>query len=263
VLSKFQKRLMLIYVDIIFSMLIWNINASWGNNFETCFILSTTTFLIVFTPFEIYWSFRDMWFDRWVFLKSKKIEIKKVNIEIKGGKFLRANLLTHTNNEGILSKNAIIVVCHGFSDVKETLQYLSYPFALQGYDVLTYDARGTGKSKHAGKRSDFINRIEDYKKIIEWIKTDQELSKKRIYTIGIIVEAVKNELSEDKWKNFSKKVYLIHSRNDRVIKFKNLTENILILNSPLENQLILKKGGHSMKKNEIVLVGASLKFFNS
>ncbi len=319
---------MLIYVDIIFSMLIWNINASWGNNFETCFILSTTTFLIVFTPFEIYWSFRDMWFDRWVFLKSKKIEIKKVNIEIKGGKFLRANLLTHTNNEGILSKNAIIVVCHGFSDVKETLQYLSYPFALQGYDVLTYDARGTGKSKHAGKRSDFINRIEDYKKIIEWIKTDQELSKKRIYTIGIsigaitalcggfpnedvekivaisamskyrqnlpkynpvvmlsylmkgvnihpndeknlkvspyaIVEAVKNELSEDKWKNFSKKVYLIHSRNDRVIKFKNLTENILILNSPLENQLILKKGGHSMKKNEIVLVGASLKFFNS
>jgi len=326
--SKFQKHLMLIYVDIIFSMLIWNINASWGNDFETCFILSTTTFLIVFTPFEIYWSFRDIWFDRWKLLKSKNIEIKEVTINIEGKKFLCANLLTPINNEDIFSKNAIIVVCHGFSDVKETLQYLSYPFALQGYDVLTYDARGTGKSKDVGKRSDFINRIEDYKTIIDWIKTNQELSKKRIFTIGLsigaitalcggfsnehvekivaisamsnyrqnlpkynpvvmlsylmkgvnvhpnnkknfklsphaIIKAIKNEVAKDKWKNFSKKVYLIHSRNDRVIKFKNYEENVSILESPPENQLILKKGGHSMKKNELILVGASLNFFNS
>jgi len=319
---------MLIYVDIIFSMLIWNTNASWGNDFETCFILSTTTFLIVFTPFEIYWSFRDIWFDRWVLLWSKKIETRNINIEVEGGKLLRANLLTPTNNEDTSSKNAIIIVSHGFSDVKETLQYLSYPFALQGYDVLTYDARGTGKSKDAGKRSDFINRIEDYKKIIDWIKTDQKLSRKRIYTIGLsigaitalcggfpnekvekivaisaisnyrqnlpkynpvvmlsylmkgvnvypskeknlklspyaIFAAVKNEVPKDKWKEISKKVLLIHSRNDRVIKFKNFEENTSILETPADNQLILKKGGHSMKKNEIALVGASLKFFNS
>ena len=62
----------------------------------------------------------------------------------------------------------------------------------------------------------------------------------------------------DKWEKFSKKVYLIHSQNDRVIKFKNFKENISILESPPENQLTLKKGGHSMKKNEMVLVGASL-----
>jgi pimeloyl-ACP methyl ester carboxylesterase len=263
-----------------------------------------------------------------VLLRSKKIKTKKIKIEVDGMKFLHANLLTPTNSEDSSSKNAIIVVCHGFSDVKETLQYLSYPFVLQGYDVLTYDARGTGKSKDAGKRSDFINRIEDYKRVIDWIKIDQILSEKRIFTIGLSIGAitalcggfpnenvekivaisamsnyrqnlpkynpvvmlsylmkgvnvypskeknlklspyaifasVKNEVPKDKWKDFSKKVFLIHSRNDRVIKFKNFKENISILETPADNQLILKKGGHSMKKNEITLVGASLKFFNS
>ena len=56
---------------------------------------------------------------------------------------------------------------------------------------------------------------------------------------------------------------LIHCINDRVIKFKNLKENKMILESPEENILILKKGGHSQKKNENVLVGATLKFLDS
>jgi esterase/lipase len=263
-----------------------------------------------------------------VILKSKKVKIKKVKIVVGADKVLRSDLLTLINEEVVRSKNTIIIACHGFSDTKETLQYLYYPFALQGYDVLTYDARGTGKSKDAGKRGDFINRIEDYKYIVDWIKNNEELNNKSIFTIGVsigaitalcggfpnkdvekivaissmsnyrenlpkynpvvilsylmkgvnvrpnkeknlklsphaIFETIKNELSEDEWKHFSKKVYLIHSRNDRVIKFKNFKENRSILKSPPENQLILKKGGHSMKKNEMALVGASLKFFNS
>ena len=78
-----------------------------------------------------------------------------------------------------------------------------------------------------------------------------------------VIKTIKNDLSEDEWKHFSKKVCLIHSRNDRVMKFKNFKENRSLLKSPPENQLILKKGGHSMKKNELILVGTSLKFFNS
>jgi len=263
-----------------------------------------------------------------MFLKLKSVTIKKINIGVEGGKFLRADLLALNNEHTVLSKNTIIIVCHGFSDTKETLQYLYYPLTLQGYDILTYDARGTGKSRDAGKRSDFINRIEDYKRIVDWIKDNEELKKKNIFTLGIsigaitalcggfpnedvkkivaissmsryrqnlpkynpvvmlsylmkgvsirpnkeknlklspyaVIKTIKNEVSEDEWIILSKKVCLIHSRNDRVMKFKNFKENRSLLKSPLENQLILKKGGHSMKKNEIALVGASLKFFNS
>ncbi|MFW9951664.1 MAG: hypothetical protein ACFFKA_16230, partial [Candidatus Thorarchaeota archaeon] len=64
-LTKTHKRIILVIFDILFSAYIWDLNASWGNTFITCLILSTTTFLIVYTPFEIYWSFRDIYLDRW------------------------------------------------------------------------------------------------------------------------------------------------------------------------------------------------------
>ncbi|MFX1553696.1 MAG: alpha/beta fold hydrolase, partial [Promethearchaeota archaeon] len=197
-----------------------------------------------------------------------------------------------------------------------------------GYIILAYDARGTGKSKKTGKRSDFLKRIEDFKKIIEWVKNQEEYSNKKIYCIGFSIGAItvlsggflnkeiekiiaissmshykqnipkynpvvimsylfkrvklfptieennrlspyfliknaKNELTPEEWEDFSKKVMLIHCKNDRIIKFKNLIENRLILESPKKNVLILKKGGHSQKKNECVLVGATLNFISS
>lgn len=79
----------------------------------------------------------------------------------------------------------------------------------------------------------------------------------------LLFQNAKKELSSEEWKDFSKQVMLIHCKNDRVIKFKNLKENRLILESPEKNILILKKGGHSQKKNECVLVGATLNFINS
>jgi predicted alpha/beta-fold hydrolase len=331
-LSNIIKRIILIIIDLLFSWYIWEVNISLGNpcyttSFSKCFILSTTTFLIVYTPFEIYFSFRELWFDRWKKLFLKDLEISDIKIEVSDG-FLTANLVKNRKQAKIDSKNAIIIVCHGFSDTKEKLQYLYYPIAFQGYVVLAYDARGTGKSKKTGKRSDFLKRLEDFEKIIEWVKNQEEFSNKKIYCIGFSIGAItvlsggftnkdiqkiiaissmsyykqnipkynpvvllsyifkgvklfpteeennrlspyflirnaKKELTSDEWEDISKKVMLIHCKNDRVIKFKNLKENRLILESPEKNILILKKGGHSQKKNEYVLVGATLNFMNS
>ena len=79
----------------------------------------------------------------------------------------------------------------------------------------------------------------------------------------LLIKNAKKELSSEEWNELSGKVMLIHCKNDRVIKFKNLKENRLVLESPEKNLLILKKGGHSQKKNECVLVGATLNFINS
>ncbi len=241
---------------------------------------------------------------------------------------LSANLVKNQEQEKIESKNTIIIICHGFSDTKEKLQYFYYPLAYQGYVILAYDARGTGKSKKTGKRSDFIKRIDDFKKIIKWVKNQDELSKMKINCIGFSIGAItvlsggflnsdiekiiaissmshykpnipkknpivmlsyilkgvklfptleeinqlspylliknaKKELALEEWNNLSKRVLLIHTKNDRVIKIKNLRENKLILESPDKNVLILKKGGHSQKKNECILVGTALNFLNS
>ncbi|MHA2008899.1 MAG: alpha/beta hydrolase [Promethearchaeota archaeon] len=289
--------------------------------------MSTTTFLIIYTPFEIYWSFRDLWFDRWLGLSQKELETSEILINV-SNESLSGIVVKHKDLVKINSKNSIIVVCHGFSDTKENLQYYYYPLALQGYIVLAYDARGTGKSKKVGKRSQFLDRIDDFKTIIKWIKNNKEYSSLKIHCIGfsigaltilcggfqdenidkiiaissisyykqnmpkynpiillsyflkgvklfpdskenqrlspyMVIDHAKNTLSQELWEKFSKRVMLIHSKNDKIIKFKNFQETSFILKSPKNNLVILKKGGHSQKKNECALVGVTLSFLNS
>ena len=78
-----------------------------------------------------------------------------------------------------------------------------------------------------------------------------------------VFKELKETMSSEEWKKFSEKVMLIHCKNDKVIKLKNLEENRSILGILDSNLLILRKGGHSQKKNELAIVGASLRFFNS
>jgi esterase/lipase len=332
-ISKNQKRIILIFFDILFSAYIWNVNASWGNPFYTCLVLSTTTFLIIYTPFEIYWSFRDIYFDRWTPIKYDNLKTSKIKIKVEQSKKGESNhlgglLISFDEINKDRSKDAVIIVCHGFSDKKETLEYYYLPLAYQGYTILVYDARGTGDSKRVGKRSQFIKRIDDFKKIVNWVENDNDLKMYKIYAVGfsigaitvlcggfssenikkiiaissmsyykqnlpkyniivmlsyfmkgvklfpnneenekispyIVIEQFKDLISEEKWKYYSQRVFLIHARNDAIIKFINFTENATLLGIPEKNTLILKKGGHTQKKNEILLVAASLDFFNS
>ncbi|NVM18298.1 MAG: alpha/beta fold hydrolase [Candidatus Lokiarchaeota archaeon] len=328
-----HKRIILILFDLIFSAYIWDVNASWGNAFNICLILSTTTFLIIYTPFEIYWSFRDIYFDRWMPIKFKNIKTSKINIEVgksrKGkSKYIVGLLISSNDNEIVKAKSSLVVICHGFSDTKETLQYYYLPLALQGFTILVYDARGTGESKKVGRRSQFLKRIEDFKKVIDWIKINNQLKNYKVSSVGFsigaitvlcggfsnetinkiiaisamsnykqnlpkydpivmlsyllkgvklfpnkientmlspysIIESSKKSLSDDNWRKLSKKVSLIHAKNDRIIKFKNFQENVKLLNLSTQNTLILNYGGHTQKKNELLLVAASLKFLTS
>ncbi len=331
-ISNTIKRLILIFFDFLVSWFIFQVNIWLGNPCESvaftrCFILSATTFLIIYTPFEIYWSIRDIWYDRWLGLSFKYLEEKEIKISVSNG-FLSAILIKHKNLDKSKSRNSIIVICHGFSDTKESLQYYYYPLALQGYVILVYDARGTGKSKKSGKRGNFLKRIEDFDNVVKWIKSNKEYSTFKVNSVGfsigaltilcagfqntdiekmiaissmsyykknlpkfnlivilsyllkgvklfptaeeneklspyMIIEKAKINFSPEKWERLSKRVMLVHSKNDRVIKFKNLKENARILESPTKNLLILKKGGHSQKKNECALVGTTLSFLNS
>jgi len=325
-LTKIKKYFILIVIDLLISAFIWHINASWGNSFWICLILSTTTFLIIFTPFQIYFSLRDIWFDRWEQLSLKELEISKVKIKVENGN-LYANILVSKDQEAIFSKNTIVVISPGFSDTKKSLQYLYYPLTYEGYVILAYDARGIGESKKTGKRNDFIKRLEDFKTIIKWIRTHDSYKNFKIYSIGIsigaitvlcvgfnnkyiekivaissiskyyetlktsqgmvklsyrlkginlkpntkenqmlspyiVIKKVKADIPQEEWNEYSNRVFLIHARNDKIIPFKNFKENRDILELPAKNVLILNKGGHTQKKNEVALVGATLRFFN-
>ena len=332
-LSENYKRVILIFFDLLFSAYIWNVNASWGNPFYTCLLLSTTTFLIIYTPFEIYWSFRDIYFKRWAPIKYNNLKKSNIKIKVEQSKKEKSNylggfLISPDEHHKDQSKDTIVIVCHGFSDKKETLEYYYLPLAYQGYTILVYDARGTGESKKVGKRSQFIKRIDDFKKIVSWIENNSKLKSYRIFAAGfsigaitvlcggfssenvkkiiaissmsyykqnlpkynlivmlsylikgvklfpntreneelspyIVIERFKSLITDEEWKYYSQRVFLIHARNDKIIKFKNFNENATLLDITEKNKLILKTGGHTQKKNELLLVAASLDFFNS
>jgi alpha/beta superfamily hydrolase len=257
----------------------------------------------------------------------RELEVSDIKIKVPDG-LLSCILVRNRNQTKIDSKQTIIVVCHGFSDTMKTLQYYYYPLAFQGYIILAYDARGTGKSKKVGKRGDFLERIEDFKRILNWIKSNEEYSQLKINCIGfsigaltilcggfqdkniekiiaissmsnfkqnipkfnpivtlsyltkgvrlfpseednnklspyLIMKEVKEKVTLETWNDLSRRIMLIHSKNDKVIKFINFEENSLFLDLPRDNLLVLKKGGHSQKKNESALVGATLNFLNS
>lgn len=326
-LRKNQKRFIIYFIALIVSTLIWHVNYNiFNNTFVVCLILSTTTFLIIITPFEIYFSFRDLWFQRWGDIVIDSLKIEKVVIPVKDGKIIgkiiRRNLTTN-----IKSKKKIVIINPGFSDTKEDMQFLSYPLADQGYTVLVYDSRGTGESKDLGERGDFFAKLDDFEDIINWVENFYPLSDYKIYSIGFSIGAVvslcrgfsdkrikkiiaisalsnynenipknnpivfltyklkgvklflnelentklspykvfkdkKEHLSPEKWVNYSDKVFLIHCKNDKLIKFKNFQENSEILNLKEDNKLILKKGGHSLKKDELMLTTSCLRVLN-
>jgi len=181
--------MIVIVISFIVSAIIWQINASWGNTFWVLLIASILTFLTVFAPFEIYFAARDIWFDRWIPLKSKDLKISKIRIKLEEG-FLYANLVEAKDKELVKSKKTLIIISHGFSDVKETLQYLYFPLAYQGFSILTYDARGIGESKSMGHRGDFLQRIEDFKIIVEWIKNEEPFKNYKIYALGMSIGAL-------------------------------------------------------------------------
>ncbi|MEJ2277526.1 MAG: alpha/beta fold hydrolase [Candidatus Lokiarchaeota archaeon] len=296
-LSKLQKRYIIGIISYTVSIFIWRINESFGNVFRTNLILSITT--------------------------DVKIPIE--NNEEKG--FLSAKIITSEESKNIQKRNVLIIINHGFSDTIETYQYLYIPLALNGYTLLSYDSRGIGRSKSLGNRYEFEKRIQDFKDIVKWVQSEEELKQMSIYTIGFSIGAMvsliggfqnksikkliaississykrsiknmnpvvllmyflkkvplfisdetgeklspaytffksKQKYSNSDWHKLKERVMLIHSKNDKVTPFENFKENSNILNLKLSNKLIFKKGGHSMKKNEIEIVGSILYFLN-
>ncbi len=313
--------------DLLFSAFIWYLNWSWGNFFMTCLILSLTTFLIIYTPFEIYWSIRDLWFDRWEMKKVKGLESSRIEIPVNKGHLI-GEIIKSKDLIKRKSKNTIIVINHGFSDTKEKLRYLSYPLALHGHVILTYDARGIGESSKTGKRTQFLERIQDFEHILNWIQNNQELKNLTIYCIGasigtvptlitafpnetikkivvisaisnfreiieqfnfivklnyflqgvnlnpskklnqdispnLVLKACKKEINPTTWKSLAKRTFIIHAKDDRIIKFPNFKENVDVMEIPESNQLVLETGGHTQKRNELIIMAAILRFFNA
>ncbi len=368
----------------IISYIIFFINNSiFGNPFEKCFEISYYLFLDILIGWIGYFFIMDIYSKRWRKTIPHSTNIKQIwlplDYELTKNEWKTAeNLIspTSTNNQeqfknfnekwkkkGIFcelifssdidlkkkndknKEKELIIFCHGLNKSSQKIRYITCAFAILGYDVLTYDARGMGKSIHLGAKRSFLRRNSDLDKIIRFFinhklygqykihligesmggiaiinvlfKNKMELLRKidRIAVISIpsvfnqifrrhlipfsrkwtmrlnynlkgikvyppesinrklspylIFKKSKDELNDEsenkklEWSEMiHKKLLLIHSMTDSLIKVIHFKQNKKMLELKESNSILFKDGGHSQLKNEPAIISAIDEFFN-
>ncbi len=303
------------------------------------------TFVFAWFCWSLYFELRDFWQFRWYRIDNFQVKIKPVQIPIlwpkndknldnnrKEESYSTENLTLYgeiLHKDGTPPKSPVVIFSHGFSDDCIYTRHITIPIALSGYDVLTFDSRGSGKSRKAGKTNQFVEITRDLKDVIKYVKNDPILGDRPIYLVGISLgslasikqglfddsvdkiiavaamsnyrdnipqspitfkknwwlwlrytffgvkmnplDAINYELSpllqlselrrkfdnDADWIDYtSKKLFLIHAKNDKIISFESFIENrdVAKLVSNNKNWEILNSGGHNFLQYELPLV---------
>ncbi|RLI64575.1 MAG: hypothetical protein DRO88_06915 [Promethearchaeia archaeon] len=340
------KHILLFIVDFILAAYIYYVNFFlFGNPSGRCVYLSVMTFIFTWLCWALYFELRDFWQFRWYRVDTLGVKIRPIQIPIlwcdsdQYSTSIKKKIRNKKKDialygeilhwSGTSSKSPVVIFSHGFSDDCIYTRHITIPIALSGYDVLTFDSRGSGKSRKAGKNSQFVEITRDLEDVIEYVKKDPILGGRKIYLVGISLGAlssIRQGLKEDSiekiiavaamsnykenipqspitfkknwwlwlrytffgvlmnpleninfelspvlqlqkikkkfqniedWTEFiSKKLFLIHAKNDKIISFNNFLENrnAANLTTNYHNWMISKSGGHNFLQYELPLV---------
>jgi alpha-beta hydrolase superfamily lysophospholipase len=92
-----------------------------------------------------------------------------------------AGILYHPEGAGEAETKAGILLCHGFTGIKEfILPQYAEAFALAGFVALTFDYRGFGESDGQRGRLLWQEQVEDIRNAITYLSTRQEVDPQRI-----------------------------------------------------------------------------------
>ncbi len=346
------KHILLFIVDFTLAAYIFYVNFyflpekyQFVPQIRSCIYLSLMTFIFTWLCWSLYFELRDFWQFRWYRTDTLQVKIKSVHIPIswpKSDQDLGNNKTKESNtNEDLVlygeilhwtknsQKSPVVIFSHGFSDDCIYTRHFTIPIALSGYDVLTFDSRGSGKSRKTGKTNQFVEITRDLKDVIKYVKKDSYLGGRPIYLVGISLGSLasikqgltddsvekiiavaamsnyrnnipqspitfkknwwlwlrytffgvmmnpldginyelspvlqlsklrKNYNDDNNWIDFtSKKLFLVHAKNDKIISFDSFLENrnIAKLKSRYHNWEILNSGGHNFLQYELPLV---------
>ncbi|MHA1777219.1 MAG: alpha/beta hydrolase [Promethearchaeota archaeon] len=198
------KHYLLLILGFILSSGIFYVNyfLFHGNTFGSCLYLSVFTFLLWWFCWSLYFEIRDFWQFRWYGQEVDRtsIEITPLTIPLN---------FTPDNDETIIAKRnqkhlggewirrhdisndaPIVIFVHGFSDDSVYIRHYTIPLAQAGFNVIAYDNRGTKKSKKAGRKSQFVQIVNDLNEVIMFIRHDSRFSHLDVHLIGISLGAI-------------------------------------------------------------------------
>jgi pimeloyl-ACP methyl ester carboxylesterase len=141
--------------------------------------------------FNFYWEIRDFWNFRWINkVEMQHIKTRSVKIPISWdnkNNFLYSDIYhTYTTPKD----SPVVIFTHGFSDDRKYTRFLTIPITLAGYDVVSYDCRGTQGSRKAGNKNQFVEIKKDLGDVIKFIQNLEEFQNRPIYLVGISLGAM-------------------------------------------------------------------------
>ncbi len=148
-------------------LVIYLINRDLGNSFERAWPISAFLLGIAYLPFAIVWATKDTWRARWVAMErnfpvfysnNTPATQEGFSIAVDNAGPLRGHIFSP--NFPPTAIKGCIVLLHGYSDTQVTMSYLVDFFLRGGYCVVTYDARGVGESRRAGRKNDFVSKTQ-------------------------------------------------------------------------------------------------------
>lgn len=201
------KHYALIFVLFGFVGYLFYVNVMWGNSFPRSFLLSVYSFFMIFMMFAFYWELRDFWQYRWPKNNLNGLKVDYFSIRVTEGD-LSAELL-HPLDGSYLP---LLIFLPGFSDHRLKIRHFTVPLAIAGYDVFSYDYRGSGQSKF-GHKNQLPAIIADLKEVILWLQKDSRFNNRPLYLVGMSLGAIA-ALIQGIWCDSVKKIIAISGMAD-------------------------------------------------
>ncbi len=157
---------------------IFVLNRQLGNSVARSWPISALLFGIAYLPFALTWAIKDTWRARWTRLE-RKFPVFRLGPTVASDVHfsvpeddaapLRGHIFS-PNTYPPTAKGCVLLL-HGYSDTQATLAYLVDFLLRGGFCVATYDARGVGESRRAGRKNDFLSKIQaDLPQVITLLK---------------------------------------------------------------------------------------------
>ncbi len=345
-----KKHKILFILLFILTIFIFYINFSWGNPVWNSFSLAIMSSILIFLTFAFFWELNDFWQFRWHRMETSQVNIKKMKIPLAENSSLYGEYITeksyneHQNSNQIEKENRpLVIFIHGFSDNSVLDRYITIPLSLNGFEVLSYDNRGTKRSSNAGSKSDFMKIVKDLGVVLDFVQSDKKMREKDLYLVGLSLGAISaifqglkhpfikkiiavsamaqyntilpkspvpfkgkwwlwlryrllgvptnpkdrinqilspfyqvkekrkeflskrqnTEKAKKEWKEYiNQKLFLIHSKNDKVVPYQHFKRNVKITQINNNNTFVVDAGGHNFVKCEPSLIAKIINFLN-
>lgn len=115
-------------------------------------------------------------------IEYKPLQKEKFELKLKDGVVLHGEILTANTDDSA----PVVLALHGWDNVMDILNPITYPLVVQGYKVVQYHHRGHGRKpfKSGGNKTEITKTFLDVQQVVDFIEFRPDLNHNKLAAIG-------------------------------------------------------------------------------